>query len=234
MPTRPRFRRLAAWLGGAVVLAVLLAVGLPYLYLHYVKSPAPAALTVGAAPSSAGTASPRTGLAGTWRVAAGSRAGYRVDEVLGGQATTAVGRTDAVTGELTVVGTRATEGAFRVDLTKVTSDSDRRDGQFQGRIMETARYPTATFTLTEPAALDALATATGPVPVPATGTLALHGVTRPTTVALTAVRSGETVQVGGQVPVTFADHGIANPSFGDVVKTGDTGTIELLLTLEKQ
>ena len=38
----------------------------------------------------------------------------------------------------------------------MTSDEQRRDSQFQGRIMDTATYPTATFELTEPITLDSL------------------------------------------------------------------------------
>jgi len=225
-----RPRRLALWVGAAVLAVLALVVAVPYAYIHLVEGDAPAALT--AAPA-AGVEPVSGTVDGRWTVAAGSRAGYRVEEVLAGQDTTAVGRTEAVTGGLTVDGGTVTAGSFTVDLTKVTSDQDRRDAQFQTRIMDTATYPEATFTLTEPLELGPLAQAAGTQQVEAPGTLELHGAQKATTADLTVTRSGSTVQVSGQVPVVFADHGIDNPSFGSFVKTGDSGTVEVLLTLEK-
>jgi hypothetical protein len=49
-------------------------------------------------------------------------------------------------------------------------------------------------------------------------------------VNLTAQRSGDTIRVSGQIPVTFADWNIPNPSFGPV-STDDHGQIEFLLVL---
>jgi polyisoprenoid-binding protein YceI len=220
------------WTLGAVAVAVALAVGGPYVYIHFVEGDAPAALTASASTSTA--VQPATGtVAGDWQVSAGSQAGYRVKEVLGGQDNTAVGRTAAVTGGLTATATQVTEAKFTVDLTKVASDQSRRDAQFQGRIMQTSQYPTAAFTLVDPIDLGELATAAGTRTVEVHGTLALHGKTKDVTVPLTVVRSGATVTISGQVPVVFADYGIANPSFGSFVKTEDHGTVEVLLKLTK-
>lgn len=70
--------------------------------------------------------------------------------MLFGQNTTAVGRTGQVTGGLKIEGTQAVSGSFTVDLASVRSDSDQRDSQFRGRVMNTERYPDATFELAEP------------------------------------------------------------------------------------
>jgi len=226
----PRPRRLALWIGGALLAVLALVVAVPYAYIHLVEGDAPAALSA----EPVATTEPVTGTVdGRWEVQPGSRAGYRVAEVLGGQDTTAVGRTEAVTGSLTVKGGEVTAGAFTVDLTKVTSDQSRRDAQFQTRIMDTATYPEAIFTLSGPLELGQLADAAGTQQVKARGTLALHGTEKATTADLTVTRSGSTVKVSGQVPVVFADYGIDNPSFGSFVKTGDDGTVEVLLTLGK-
>ena len=80
-------------------------------------------------------------------------AGYRVDEVLFGQNVTATGRTHDVTGSLTFDDTTLTAADITVDLTTVTSDQRRRDGQFSGRIMDVNQFPTATFVLTSPVAV---------------------------------------------------------------------------------
>ena len=162
----------------------------------------------------------------------GSQAGYRVKEVLLGQDVEAVGRTSAVTGELAVSGTEITSGSFTVDLTQVTTDEDRRDDAFQGRIMETATYPTATFELTEPIILEEPPADGETVTATANGELTLHGTTRAVTVEITVQRSGDTVKASGSIPVTFADYGIANPSFGPV-STEDNGEVEFLLAFTR-
>jgi len=217
------------WILGGVAVAIALAFAGPYVYIHFVAGEAPAALA-----ASASTAvQPATGsVAGKWQVTDGSQAGYRVEEVLNGQSTTAVGRTTDVTGGLTATPTKVTQAKFAVDLTKVASDQARRDGQFHGRIMQTSQFPTATFTLVDPVDLAKLATAAGTRIVDVQGTLALHGTTKDVTTPLTVVRSGATLTISGQVPVVFADYGIENPSFG-VVKTEDHGTIEVLVHLTK-
>jgi polyisoprenoid-binding protein YceI len=169
---------------------------------------------------------------GTWKVGSGSLVGYRVQEVLFGQRTTAVGRTSAITGSLQLAGTTVTSARVDVDLTKVTSDQDRRDGQFRGRIMETSRFPTATFTLTQPLALGSLPADGATATTRATGTLAMHGVTKTVTVDLTVKRTGGVVKVSGTIPVAFADHGIEDPSFGPA-QVGDRGEIELAIAFTK-
>jgi polyisoprenoid-binding protein YceI len=180
-----------------------------------------------------GSASPAgTSVSGTWKVTSGSQAGYRVNEVLFGQSTEAVGRTSAVTGQMTIQGTKVTSGSFAVDLTIVRSDKSQRDGQFQQRIMQTASYPTATFTLLSPIDLGSIPAGGTSITVSASGRLTLHGTTRTVTVDLTARRSGATITVSGQIPVTFADWNIPNPSFGPVT-TEDNGQIEFLLVLAR-
>ena len=215
----------------AAVVAVVLAIAGPFVYINYLQGDAPERLAVATATTGGATADAGTSLDGTWTAGSGSQAGYRVKEVLFGQETEAVGRTSAVTGELTVSGSEVSSASFTVDLTQVTSDEDRRDSQFQGRIMETATYPTATFELAEPITLASLP-ADGTVTASATGALTLHGTTRQVTVDVTVQRSGDTVQASGSIPVTFADYNIASPSFGPVT-TEDNGEIEFLLALTR-
>jgi polyisoprenoid-binding protein YceI len=228
---RLRPRHPLRWTLGAAAVVVALAVAVPYVYIHFVEGNPPAALAASTSKSLA--VKPATGsVAGNWRVTQGSQAGYRVKEVLNGQSNIAVGRTTAVIGAITATPTQVTKATITVDLTKVASDQSMRDGQFQGRIMATSQYPTATFTLAKPIDLAKLATAAGTRTVDAHGTLTLHGTTRNVTVSLTCVRSGATLTVSGQVPVLFAEYGIDNPSFG-FAQTEDHGAIEVLLHLTK-
>ncbi len=91
--------------------------------------------------------------------------------------------------------------------------------------MDTAKYPTAVFVLTKPIPLGRLAAAAGSSSVQATGTMTLHGTSRPVTVPLTVARS--------QMPIVFADYGIPNPSFAGFVQTQNHGIVEVLLHLAK-
>ncbi len=56
--------------------------------------------------------------------------------------------------------------------------------------------------------------------------------TRTVTFPVKAVRKGALLEVSGQVPVTFADYQIANPSFSGVT-TQDHGILEFLLVMKK-
>jgi polyisoprenoid-binding protein YceI len=169
---------------------------------------------------------------GVWRVTTGSEVGYRVAETLGGIATEGVGRTEAVDGSITIAGTQITQATFTVDVASIRSDSSRRDEQFAGRIMETSLYPTASFVLTSPIELGVIPADGEEITVTAVGDLTLHGVVRSVDVELTARLDNGRVGVLGAIPIVFADHGIANPSFGPV-RTEDDGKLEVLLVFER-
>jgi polyisoprenoid-binding protein YceI len=227
------------WAIGALSGIVALVVGVPFVYIHFVegKAPPPLRLTTpattttvaaGATGASVAATGAPVAIDGVWKVTSGSQSGYRIKETLFGQSNTAVGRTSAVTGTITVSGTTVAAGSFSVDMTKVGSDRSQRDDQFQGRIMDTSTYPTATFTLTEPIALSTLPADGVQVTEKAVGKLMLHGTTGPVTATVTARRSGTTIQVSGSIPITFADWKISNPS-GGPASTEDHGTLEFLL-----
>jgi polyisoprenoid-binding protein YceI len=220
-----RWRR---WVIAAVVGVVVLAVGVPYVYIHFIEGPAPAKLALSSTPAP-GAALTAAQIDGKWVVSSGSQAGYRVQEVLAGQKNTAVGRTSNVTGSLLLTGSTVSTASFVVDLRTVVSDQSQRDQQFNGRIMNTSQFPDATFTLTKPISLGAVPRVNQTVSVKATGTLAMHGVTHAVTATMQARDSGSVIQISGQIAVVFADWDIANPSFGSFVKTDNNGLVEFLL-----
>ena len=224
------------WTVIGVAVAVVLLVGGPYVYIHFIQGPAPAPLALDS-PSAGSPTGTTAGAAdgaadGTWKVTSDSVVGYRIAETIFGQSSEAVGRTSEVTGSVTIDGEQVTEGSFTVDMTTVTSDESRRDDQFNGRIMETSTYPTATFELTEPIDLGAIPADGGQQTYSATGKLTLHGVTNAVTFDVQAQRSASTFQVAGSIPVTFADYGVGNPSFG-FVTTEDNGVLEFALAFAK-
>jgi polyisoprenoid-binding protein YceI len=237
-------RRWLRWLIAAIVVLVVLAVAGPFIYNHYInKAPAPLTLPTGS--SSAGTASAGTlgsasasaaatgSVAGTWTPGSGSVVGYRVNEVLLGQSGTAVGRTTSVTGHMTIQGTTVTAATFSVPMASVHSNEGERDNNFDGRIMEVATYPTATFTLTSPIDFAPLPAGGVIKQYTAHGNLTLHGTTHAVTFTLSAERKGSQIEVSGDIPVLFSDYNIENPSYAGLVTTQNHGLLEFLLVFNK-
>ncbi|MGY1752081.1 YceI family protein [Blastococcus sp. SYSU D01042] len=221
-------RRRTWWiLGGGLALVVLALVAGPLIYAA-LDEDAPPAPTVQAQPEDAQLSAET---AGTWTVAPGSSAGYRVDEVLNGVDNTVAGTTDQVSGSVVVDESGALASAeVVVDIASVATDNGRRDGYFRDNVMDVGQFPTATFAVTGPVDLPEL---TGtPVTIPVTGELTVKGTTREVTAELSAVRTPEGVDVSGSVPVTFADHGVDPPNLG-FVRVEDTGAVEFLLRLTR-
>ncbi len=196
-------------------------------------APTPAETTPTAEPPSTSDApSGDTDFDGDWVPTTASEFGYRVEEVLAGVNTTAVGRSNEIEGLLTIDGTTATVVDITVQIENITSDDSRRDGQFSGRIMNAAEFPTAEFRITEPIDFGQIPVGDEQVTATATGELTLRGVTNPVTFEVTAQTTDGRIGVLGSIPVLFEDYGIDNPSFG-VVATEDNGLVEFVLVFER-
>lgn len=169
---------------------------------------------------------------GTWFATPASELGYRVTEILFGVDTEGVGRTNQVTGSLTIEGTQVVDAEFDVDMASVESDDSRRDGQFRGRLMTVVEYPTATFVLTEPIELGRIPEEGEQITAEATGELTLRGVTNPVTFEVTAQLQNDRIGVLGNIRIVFADYGIVNPSIAGIT-TEDNGLLEFVLVFER-
>jgi polyisoprenoid-binding protein YceI len=222
------------WLLLAPVVLIVLAVGGTWLYINVIRDDPPERLSLEDASSdttgATGDGGSSTEVEGEWTIGAGSIAGYRADEVRLGQSLEAVGRTEDVTGTMTISGTTVEEASFEVDLTTLESDESLRDGQVQGRILETEQFPTATFELTEPLDLGEVPADGEPVSVEATGDLTIHGETQSVTFTIDAQVDGDTIAANGLVPMTWADFGIDDPSGGPNAVEPE-GEMEFLLVL---
>ncbi|HEX6657988.1 MAG TPA: YceI family protein [Ilumatobacter sp.] len=192
-------------------------------------TPSTAPIARDAAPGT--TAAPPSAASSQWVATDESQVGYRVQEILFGVDTTAVGRTNQVNGTLTIDGTQVTGVDFTVDVASITSDESRRDSAFRGRVMSADEFPTATFALTQPIDLGAAPADGAEVTTQATGDLTLRGVTNPVTFDVTAKQESGLIGVQGSIPVVFNDYGIANPSNGGV-QTEDDGLVEFILVFE--
>jgi polyisoprenoid-binding protein YceI len=231
-------------IAAAIVIVVLVGGGLWW----YLKDDAPEAVSLDAAvdqvDGGAATDTTEAGSAidGTWTIdaetgafdfetATGTFAGFRVNEELAGiGAATAVGRTGDVTGDFTVQGTTVTEASFEVDLTTITTNESRRDNRVQDAL-ETSRFPTATFTLTEPLELGDEAADGQSVSVTAAGDLTIHGETQKVDFPLEAQLVDGTVVLVGSLDLTFSDYGVEAPTSPIALSVDDNGILELQFLL---
>jgi polyisoprenoid-binding protein YceI len=239
-------RRTRVAIGVAVVLVIALAAGGFALWRVFGGSaPPPVALnsvSASAGPT-ASSSSASGGLDGTWTIDAtsgslaegtSSFAGYRVKEELAGTgANTAVGRTQNVSGSMTIDGTAITAMQVTVDMTTLQSDDGRRDQRLRTDGLQTDQFPTATFTLTQPIEVDSVPKEHQTIQAVAVGDLTLHGVTRSVQVSVQAQRNGDEIEAIGSVDVALTDYGIQAPTGFLVLSIANTGTIELHLLFQR-
>lgn len=235
--TRPTLRarssrRAGRWWLWAGLASAALAVLFGVLLVLDLLSPTPRTLSlprVTGAPAAL-AAGP---VSGTWTVAPGSRAGYRVHEILFGLHHTAVGRTPQVSGGITLSGSEVVAADFTVQMSSVRSDQAGRNVVWQRQIMLTSRYPRARFHLSRPIHLGAVPAVGKVISVPATGELTMRGVTRSITFTIEGERvSPSALDLRAEIPITFSEWRIPNPSFA-VARVGPTGTLEVLLHLQR-
>jgi polyisoprenoid-binding protein YceI len=186
--------------------------------------------TTAPATTAPATTAPDTGVDGVWSASDASQVGYRVAESIAGVATEGVGRTNAVTGSISIAGTVLTAAEFSADMVTLTSDSDRRDSQVRTRILDVATYPTASFVLDAPVDFGSIPDDGVSISVTATGSLTLRGTTGTVTFELQARLDGSVIEVLANLPIVFADYGIPDPSIGPV-RTEQEGLLEVLLVL---
>lgn len=227
-----RRRVLVRTLAGIVV-ALGLIVGGPFVYARFF-APEPADPLELSTPTAEPTPEVPSGVVdieGTWRVLEGSEAGYRLGEVLSGQDVTVVGRTERVTGELTITDGALASASVTVDAGTISTDEAARDAFFR-RALNTSEFPDATFVLSEPVDVSAIGQSDQPITVSAVGSLTFHGVTQPVTAELEAQRTPDGVEVVGRIPVTLRDFDLEAPDLGWVV-VESTGTVEVRLLLAR-
>jgi len=213
---------------GLIAVAVLLALAGGGVYVYFFSSlrSSPQQLGLQAASPTAGasaTGTPSTtDLAGTWTVTTGSQAGYRVNELFGGQSTKheAVSRTSQVSGGITVAGDAAS--GYQISAITVTAnltalhsvdqvagrDVSQRDGVVS-RQLEVQQFPNATFTATS-AAIPGPVTAST-VSTTVRGNLTIHGVTKAVNAAVQSQVVGGKIEVAGSVTTEMSQFNVSPP-----------------------
>ncbi len=180
-------------------------------------------------------------LAGTWKVGAGSRAGYRAPEkfVAMPSVTEAVGRTTDITGtfELSESGdsVRLVAADFTANLATLSSDQPERDEALRTRGLETDKFPTAHFVLDEAIDIPADALRHRLVRIEAPGTLTLHGVSRQLDFEMEAQLLGDDrVELTAAQEIELADYGVERLGVARVLKIEPQATIEFQLLADRQ
>jgi polyisoprenoid-binding protein YceI len=221
-----------------VAAVIVVAAAFVVAYFALFNTDSPSKLTLQTKGSTA--AAPTGDLAGTWTVAEGSVAGYRVREKLAQlpAPSDAVGRTGAITGQVTIADRggayQAGSASFTVDVSQVRSDQDKRDNKIRSLGLETGKYPQATFAAAGPIAIPADAVKGEAVRVQADGDLTLHGVTKRVTIPLDVQRDGAQVKVVGSYQFGWSDFGMTAPSLPPFVSVTGNPTLEFELHLAKQ
>jgi polyisoprenoid-binding protein YceI len=177
-------------------------------------------------------------LDGRWGVAPllGSFVQYRVEEqfVAGALDSEATGRTSDVKGAMSIEGSTVSDVRIDVQMNTLESDKQERDKKLRTDGLQTDVFPTATFVLAEAIDLGAPPAKGKRIEANAVGDLTLHGVTQRVTLPLEGRWDGETVQVVGKIPITFADYGITPPNIGGFVTVADKGRMEIQLIFLKR
>lgn len=193
-----------------------------------------------AAGESSAPAGPDGEVAGTWNVAEGSVAGYRVRERLANldAESDAVGRTSDVTGSITIESNGAavtlTGGTLTVDTTTIASDEDRRDDRLRTEGLQTDLFPTATFTITQALEIPAAAVEGTATDVTLVGDLTLHGVTKTVSIPAQARLADGQVQVAGSITFPLAAFDIVAPNVGGfILSIADEGALEFAVNFTK-
>jgi polyisoprenoid-binding protein YceI len=218
----------ARWfIGGVAVVVAALGIGAWFVF----GSSAPAKPKL-ADSKTVATGGPSTPV-GTWKIAPGKNVyvGYRMTEVFRGDVIhkTAVGRTPAVSGTLTIAGNQATVTDVVADMRRLTSDRTPRDNYIHTHAIESDTFPHSEFKLTQPIALTTPLHKGTAEHLTATGSLTLHGVTRTIHIALEARWNGPTIDVeAADIPIVLADYKITPPDTG-VVKVDNHGSLEFSL-----
>ena len=140
-----------------------------------------------------------------------SAVGFTFFEVLPGERKVTSGSTQGVTGSATVEGETLQSAEVIVDMNNLTTDSDVRDVSVRETILHTDEYPHSTFTVTQPADLSGVPGDGTVGTVELTGELTIMGQTNELTHTFDIARSGDSMIIGGDIPINRLDYGVETP-----------------------
>ena len=148
----------------------------------------------------------------------------------------AVGVTHGVQGEILVDRAHPRQsrvGTITVDISQFTSDSGRRDRAIRRRWLESARYPTATFTPTAIEGLPDAIVESQETPVRISGNLRVRDVTRPVMFSGPLKLQGATLTGTVRATIQMTDFGFDPPSILGFLKAENQATLDFQFTARR-
>ncbi|MDO5511164.1 YceI family protein [Corynebacterium sp.] len=218
-----------------VILIVLLAL-VAVVPMLFAVAMGPGVKTEGLKAEGAEPAS--TDIDGEWQVAHQrgndntTSVGFTFFELLPSDRRETSGSTQAVEGWATIEQGTVRAGEIIVDMDTVSTDNERRDINVRRKIFHTDEFPTATFTITEPADVSDVPADGTPGKVTLNGDMEIRGETRPLSHEFDILRDGDRVVLSGDVLIDRNEYGVESPEFV-AAKIDDTGELNIRILLEK-
>ncbi|MRR31955.1 YceI family protein [bacterium] len=118
-------------------------------------------------------------------------------------------------------------GPIQVDISKFTSDSNRRDNAIRGEWLESTRFPVATFVSTSIEGLPPSYVEGQDYALKVTGDLTVREVTRSVTFDVITRLKGDTLSGSATTTILLSDFSIGPISIAGILKTEDEAKITL-------
>lgn len=175
---------------------------------------------------------------GTWLVQPGSlpnytSVGFTFEELLPSDRRTTSGSTRGVRGSIEVRDNKLLSGRIEVDMTSLSTDTERRDVSIKNRIFHTDKFPIASFEVTSETDLSEIPAdgLTGEASV--TGKLTIMGNSQTLTQPFTFLRSGDELIASATIPINRLDYGVETPEFV-AAKIAEEGELNILINFTQQ
>jgi polyisoprenoid-binding protein YceI len=161
---------------------------------------------------------------------------YVVKETLRGLETTTVGQTSTISGEIYL--TRAglatdRPSKFQVDLRTLRSDESQRDSYLRSNVLLTAKYPFADFVVEQLTNFPTGSVEGQQVQLQLTGSMTMHGVTKPLTFSVLARQAGDTLTATADTDFNMTDFSIFPPNVL-VAKAQNAVHLQVILVAKQQ
>src|SRR3990170_4314679 len=161
-----------------------------------------------------------------------SLAKFVVEETLRGLDATAVGTTSDVSGELYLTKDglyKDLPSVFKVDLRTLKTDEALRDGAIKDRALNTSRFPFAEFKVEAVTGFPTSYVEDVEVQLTLSGTMTIHGVSKPLTFTVKARQLGNTLGATADAEFKMTDFGMTPPEFPGTAKARDGVHLQIVL-----
>ena len=136
----------------------------------------------------------------------------------------AIGETSDVTGTIIF---NENGSVLTVGLDGLTSDESCRDGFLRRSVIQTSRFPDATFSITGTEGLDWPMPSEGSVSFTLLGNMTIRDVTKPVTLDAEAQFTGDSITATASTTVTFDQFEMSKPSLAFILSVADEIKLEL-------